>query len=279
MKSKKDCMIHKDWDEKDEILKETLYEMSGRISASESLKRQIDSRLFKEEKGRTISMKRFSMKKMAIGVAAACLVLGTASIAGSGIKSYVSHGSAIPDYTKFEDLGKAEEKAGYRIDAVEVFENGYKMKSIDISDVSLQNEAGQKEQEQKEIYIYYEKPGAERIWLSACKLFAGEAPETAFNISAADKTMQYGDVIMIFNKTTYKFVPPDYELTDEDQKALESGAVEISYGTSDVEIKEAYSVGWVKDGIVYNLGGFDLALAADEMLGMAGEIIESGVKY
>ncbi len=275
MKSKKDCMIHKDWDEKDEILKETLYEMSGRISASESLKRQIDSRLFKEEKGRTISMKRFSMKKMAIGVAAACLVLGTASIAGSGIKSYVSHGSAIPDYTKFEDLGKAEEKAGYRIDAVEVFENGYKMKSIDISDVSLQNEAGQKEQEQKEIYIYYEKPGAERIWLSACKLFAGETPETAFNISAADKTTQYGDVIMIFNKTTYKFVPPDYELNDEDQKALESGAVEISYGTSDVEIKEAYSVGWVKGGIVYNLGGFDLALTADDMLDMAREIIEA----
>jgi hypothetical protein len=278
MKSKKDCMIHKDWDEKDEILKETLYEMSGRISASESLKRQIDSRLFKEEKGRTISMKRFSMKKMAIGVAAACLVLGTASIAGSGIKSYVSHGSVIPDYTKFEDLGKAEEKAGYRIDAVEVFENGYKMKSIDISDVSLQNEAGQKEQEQKEIYIYYEKPGAERIWLSACKLFAGETAETAFNISAADKTMQYGDVIMIFNKTTYKFVPPDYELTDEDQKALESGAVEISYGTSAVEIKEAYSVGWMKDGIVYNLGGFDLAITADDMFEMAGEIIESGVK-
>jgi len=34
----------------------------------------------------------------------------------------------------------------------------------------------------------------------------------------------------------------------------------------------------VKDGIVYNLSGFDLALTADEMLGMAREIIESGAK-
>ncbi len=278
MKSKKDCIIHKEWDEKDETLKETLYEMSGRISASESLKRQIDSRLFKEEKGRTISMKRFSMKKVAIGVAAACLVLGTVSIAGSGIKHYVSHGSIIPDYTKFEDLGKAEEKVGYRIDAVEAFANGYKMKSIDIHEIAIQNEAGQKEEEQKEINIYYEKPGAERIFLSVRKLFAGETPETAFDISAADKTMQYNDVTLAFNKTTYKFVPPDYKLTDEDEKALESGAVEISYGTSDVEIKEAYSVGWVKDGIVYNLGGFDLALTADDMLDMARGIIESGVK-
>ncbi len=278
MKSKKDCIIHREWDEKDEILKKTLYEMSGRISASESLKRQIDSRIFKEEKGRTISMKRFSVKKVAIGVAAACLVLGTASIAGSGIKNYVSHGSIIPDYTKFEDLEKAEEEAGYRIDAVEAFSNGYKMNGIYISETAIQNEAGQNEEEQKEIDIYYKKTGAKEISSSACKLFAGETPETVLNISAADRTMQCGDVTLVFNKTTFKFVPPDYKLTEEDEKAQDSGAVEISYGTSEVEIKEFFYVGWVKDGIVYNLGGFDLALTADDMLGMAREIIESGAK-
>lgn len=275
MKSKKDCIIHKEWDEKDETLKEALCEMSGRISASESLKRQIDSRLFKDEKGRTISMKKFSVKKVAIGVAAACLVLGTASIAGSGIKNYVSHGSIIPDYTKFEDLEKAEERAGYRIDAVEAFSNGYKMKSINIKSLSIQNEAGQKEEEQKEIEIYYEKPNSEKIWLSAHKLFAGVNPETECNASDADKIMQCGDVTLMFQKTKYKFVPVDYELTEADEKALESGEMEISCGTVQVEKNEAYSVSWLKDAVVYNLGGFDLGLTADEMLGMAAEIVES----
>ena len=57
-------------------------------------------------------MKHMSIKKVAVGVAAACLAVGMAAIAGNGLISIVGHGSSGSDYTKFEDLEKAEAEIG-----------------------------------------------------------------------------------------------------------------------------------------------------------------------
>lgn len=109
----------------------------------------------------------------------------------------------------------------------------------------------------------------------ARKILPGENAEALMDINF-DKTLQVDGVTVGYSCDTYKAVPVDYELTEEDKKNMESGHFQLAYGTEQVEISKSYYVGWVKDGISYCIQGLDLSINADDMLGMAREIIENG---
>lgn len=262
------------WQMEEGLLKNSLQNIGGRIEASDSLKQRIDdqveSRSMKEER----RMKHMSIKKVMIGVAAACLAVGMVTVAGKGLISISGHSSSIPDYTKFEDLEKAETKIGYSIDAVENFSNGFQFEDVRIVERIAKNEAGEKLGEQKGVSIGYTK-GKDELAVYVSKLFPGE---TSFSYMDWDKTLTVGDITVGYSKNTYKAVPPDYELTEEDKANMEKGHFQLAYGTEQVEISQSYCVGWVKDGIQYSINGFDLSQSGDELLNMAKEIIESGAE-
>ncbi len=256
-------------------LGKALHDIGERVEASDELKCRIDRRLIQMEKEKQ-NMKRFSVKRVVIGVAAACLMVGTVCVAGSGLKSYVCGGSAIPEYTKFEDLTKAEQEAGFEVNAIEKFHNGYALEGINVNLSSIVNEAGKKEEELKDIYIRYKKDG-KGFFLTAHELFESEDPETIVKgDKVPDQVIQVGDVEVVFNHYTYKFVPVGYELTEEDKKNLERDDYEISYGADEIQIGQYMSVTWLDDGILYHIGGHDLSFDAEEMLNMAKEVIENG---
>ena len=252
-------------------IKKTLYDIGERIEASDDLKKRIDCQLgnvpVKEEQ----NMKHLSIKKVMIGVAAACLLIGTVGIASSGARYWTSGSSAIADYTEFTDIAKVEAEVGYPVDAVEKFSNGFEFKGINVGTLEVHNEAGQVEDKTKEIYIRYQKGGKE-IFNSIHKMFTDETASEKI----PDKTLRVGEIEVAYNQYTYKFVPVDYELTEEDKKNMERDDYEISYGSDKVEIQHYAAISWVKDGIRYGMGAFDLSLSADEMLNMAKEVIESG---
>lgn len=260
----------------DEAVKQALSGICERIEASDGLKRQIDSRIENRLVKEAHHMKHLSIKKVVIGVAAACLVVGTVCIAGSGMKMYSSGGSSIPDYTKYEDLGKAEKEAGYEIQAVDQFGNGYALDGIHVNDMSIQNEAGQTEDSEKEIIIKYTK-GGETIRLFARKILPMEDETELIKNTDSGKTVKAGETELVFSQVTNKFVPPDYELTEEDKKNMERDDFNLAYGSSEVEMDQSYHVSWIKDGIIYSIMGFNLSnVTPDEMLDMAKEIVESG---
>ena len=78
---------------------------------------------------------------------------------------------------------------------------------------------------------------------------------------------------LCFYKLTNKFVPADYELTEEDKKAQEDGNFNLAYGSDKVEVMTSYTVEWNMDGQGYSLFKFGEDLGAEEMFGMAEEII------
>lgn len=219
-------------------------------------------------------MKHMSMKKLVIGVAAACLVVGTIAVAGSGAVSIIASSSSIPDYTKFGDMEKAEAEIGYSADAVESFGNGFHFDGIHIVEESLRDESGHILGEEKSIQISYSK-GREEVDVYIRKILPGENAEVRMG-TGFDKTLQADGITVGYSCDTYKAVPADYELTEEDRKNMENGHFQLAYGTDRVEISKSHYVGWIKDGISYGIQGFDLSIGADEMLGMAQEIIESG---
>lgn len=266
------CKEKNTWSGMDAEVADILVRMGERIEASGELKKRIDHQIrtsVKEERG----MKHLSMKKVAIGVTAACLLVGTVCVAGTGIKSYVGSTSVKADYQNFTDMAKAEEKIGYRVDAVERFSNGFVLDDgIHISNEAVKNQAGQEEERQKGISMEY-KRGEDDIFFRVRKLYSGEDETALSGCSTWDKVVEENGINFYYSQRIYKVVPDDYKITEAEQADIESGKLQIAYdGGQDTEVSQAYYAGWIKDGKLYALSGFDLSISADEMLGMAKEI-------
>lgn len=213
-------------------------------------------------------MKRFSMKKLVIGVAAGCLLLSGGVFAAGRVVSLSSHSYLGDAYKSYGDMDKAQAKLGYPADTVEEFANGYRFDKMFVDDVNGTDEDGNVIYTFKDLQISYKKSGEQAVWLSAAK-----PVEQQVRKGAPEATRQVEGITLYYDETTYKFVPPSYELTEEDQANLERDDFTISYGTDEVEVQKSSNVTWEKDGVFYNLSGFDLNLSSDEMFDMAEEII------
>lgn len=258
----------------DEIIGDAFKNTGTQIAASESLKQRIDFEIADRSAKEEHKMKRMNIKKVVLGVAAACVMVGTIAVAGSGVVSYVGHGFSVPDYTKFEDMGKAEAEIGYSVGCVESFSNGFRLDGIHIIEDVLRDESGQTMGEKKSLQISYSK-GKEEIDVYCEKLLPIEEKDI-MAIGEYDRTLEKGGITMGYVSSMYKAVPPDYEPTEEDKKAMESGHLQIGYGSAEIETSRYSRVVWVKDGVRYEVMGFDVSLSADEMFQMAQEMVENG---
>lgn len=237
------------------------------ISASRSLKQRIDAEIINSQK-EAGSMKHLSVKKIVIGVAAACLLVGGGAYAtGHAVGFSSSHylGDAYRDYG---DMEKAQEALGDTVDSVERFANGYQFDTMYVDGVDAWDEDGNKAYTYKEMTINYTKEGESGIYLAIHR-----PVEAVEREKEPDATRSCGDITLYYDEYTYKFVPPDYELTEEDKANQEKSGYYISYGSSEVEIQRNTGVTWEKNGLHYNLAGFDLNVSSEEMLDMAEEII------
>ena len=72
---------------------------------------------------------------------------------------------------------------------------------------------------------------------------------------------------------TYKAVPENYEMTEEDKAKEESGELVFSWGNENIDLNEVQSMSWVQDGVYFLLQQIDGSLTEDELAAMAMEII------
>ena len=72
---------------------------------------------------------------------------------------------------------------------------------------------------------------------------------------------------------TFKFVPSDYEVTEEDKEFEAVPGNFISYGSEDVELIKMSTVNFVKDGISYSIMDNSSADHIEEMFEMAEELL------
>ncbi len=252
------------WEEK---IKNVLALECDGITASRDLKDRIDRQILESQK-EAGNMKKFSMKKLVIGVAAGCLLVSGGAFATGHAVSLSTHSFLGDAYRSYSDLGKAEEKLGYTVDAVEGFSNGYRFEKMSVDEWQGDDAAGDTVCTFKQLDISYGRTGDEGI-----SLYARRPIEAPVRDTTPDAVRQVGDVTIYYDVTTFKFVPPNYELTDEDRANLDKPDYSISYGSDKVEVQQSYEVTWDKDGIYYMLLGFDLPLSADEMFDMAEEVM------
>ena len=247
-------------------LKEALAQECEDITASRDLKERIDAEILERQK--EADMKHFSVKKLIIGVAAGCFLISGGVFAAGHAVTLSTHSYLGDRYKSFSDLDKAEAKLGYQVDAVETFENGYRFKSMSVTDVQGEDESGNAVYTFKSMDIHYGRGGDPSI-----SVYIEKPVETQVRKQEPQAVRQVGDITVYYDTQIYKFVPPNYELTEEDKAKQESGELAISYGSDKVQVQTCHNVTWYKDGIFYNILGFDVNISAEEMLDMAEEII------
>lgn len=252
------------WEER---IKDVLALECDGITASQDLKDRIDDEILRSRK-EAGNMKKLSAKKLVIGVAIGCLLVSGGALAAGHAVNLVSHSSVTDMSRSYSDMDAQMQKLGYKADTVEKFTNGYQFESVLVRDTQGQDQDGNTVYTYKTMGIRYTASGEPSVSLDICK-----PVETQAIAQGAKETRVCGDVTLYYSSDTYKFVPPDYELTAEDKANQERDDYYISYGSSEVEIQLNSNVVWEKDGILYVLMGFDLNLDADDMFDMAEEIM------
>ena len=219
-------------------IKTALERECDNISASEELKRRIDESIRgKQEEN---SMKRMSVKKLCIGVAAACLLVSGVTVFAGGASYFVSGSSTEPEYTDYQDMKKAEKQLGYAVDSVEQFANGYSFAGVSVETIDAYTEETGRVYSIPTMDIRYCKDG------KTIDLNINEKIEDTLNAKESDAMRMCGDVALRYDKYTNKLVPDSYELTAEDKINEQRDDYNIIYMS--VTVNEAESGKTEADG-------------------------------
>ena len=213
-------------------------------------------------------MKSSWSKKLVI-TAAAVAAIGVTAFAASKVVSMSAHSSLLENvYTADEAEEKAKEN-DIDIECIDEFSNGYQFKEANLGDGSYDGEDGESIENYKFLYVAYEN-GDANVSLNI-------EPESEYMYDDMENKLAvtYNDTDIFKGEYVNKVVPPDYELTEQDQQDEASGAIVFSYGSDEVKVDNVRYAVWNEGGLHYCLMNTDSNLTADELVTMAQEIIDA----
>lgn len=256
--------------EADERISDWFRNEAEQISAPADMKTDIDRRITEIE--RSGHMKKFSVKKVVL-VAAAVALIGSMTVAAAGKLALTTTHSDIRDAVKdYGALAEMEAEIGFAFPAVEEFSNGFRFVCAVPNDQSDCDEDGNVLSSYKGVGLTY-TDGAQNVsvYISQNRAGVGQA-EDSQEASPVWKGEKAG-ISMNVTKTMYKVVPPNYEMTQEDLAAQENGSVVFAYGSDEVEERVSYNCIFEKDGLLFDLLGFDLTMEPEQLAEMAAELV------
>lgn len=256
----------------DQEIKNALNNEVKDLHIDTSIKNKIDATLLNKNQNITnleeFKMKKFNMKKIVL-IGVACFALSaTALIAGGQIVGYSSSSSHLNDVKDFSKLEKLEKKLGFDVNVAENLAYGYHFEAMQVIEVKGHDADNHVVEKYPSLKVTYINDAGDRLHLDIDQIDVGHERREPV------KTLECGDTTLYYNLDTYKIVPPDYELTEEDKANLERPDYEISYGSQEVEIDMMSFVSWEKDGVSYSLLGINTPLTADQMLEMVSETLQ-----
>lgn len=239
----------------DTFVKQALEEQVKGVEPSDLMLARVKLQAKRERRKENVTMK-FGVKKI-VAVAAVCLLSVTAYAATQ------FHGSiqySANDITAYGDLAKAEKELGFDAKYVESFENGFTFwRGGTGATQGMDEENNPVGEKYGTLTISYQNDDGNYLIL-----------EIAEGNPYADEGMNTEG----YSVSKNKFVPPDYELTEEDKALQDAGELNIAYGSQEVELKTFEQYSWQDDGLYYTLGVFDCDLGEAALQGMAAEIMK-----
>ena len=229
-------------------IKEMLHQCADELHAPDSMQARVKFAL-----NNAPARKRHLWSKRFVAVAAVAAIAVTGAFAAGGMGGIFSEGwsdqrlDLSSTQAHLADAGVAltlPDKIGEY-----TFSYGFDV------DTTAQNDMGETEKV-SEVDATYTKDGAE------------------LNLSAHKSYTEVNGVTLTYRDAHYRFVPPDYEKSDEEKQQEKNGELVISYGSDEVEDKMFQSVLWEQDGVTYLISGFDTGLDAQAMFDMAAELVK-----
>lgn len=209
----------------------------------------------------------FSKTKMAVLIAVACLALGTTALAAGRVSSYRSSASHLSDEKSIDKSRDNAKKLGITLEIPEEFSTEYSFCYSNIGDVQGLDEDGNAVSDGKMFVATYSKEKCPDLYLNIDPAFEPLVMEEGY------VPKDINGITVYFYEDTYKFVPPDYELTEEDKVNIEKPGYEISYGSDTVKVQMLSGFIFEHDSKCYNVLSFDSNLTDDEWQLMAEELI------
>ena len=250
---------------------------------TERMRRSVHRKI-EEESG----MKKWNMKRVFV-VAAAICVLGTITAVAAGKVAYTSAGGSHLDDFTYDKLGEMETKLGYTTNAPEVFSNGYRFDMGMPTHQDAMDEDGnviksaesfslhykkighltRKQVFQMFVSLHYKKDGSPDIFVTVqgTSLFEEEGQP--------DQVFEHNGITLNYTRDQYRFVPPDYQASEEEKAKEAAGELYISYGSDTVTDQVAQSMLWKDGEKVYIITAMDNPMTAQDMAQMAGELIDN----
>lgn len=226
----------------------------------------IHEKLSDKKKGEVVEMKKSTLVKVAAAALVLVAVSGSVGFAAGRASQWYSWGSSDLN-ADFSDYEKSI--AVFDEDAVlKEFSNGFVFTGFSNGGSAVKDENGNTLGNGSRIDVTYTN-GENSIVYSIEK---GSSTVYDDISSAAVAEYKEGDTIFYFHELKNKFVPTDYEMTPEEKVLVESGKLNVGYGSSQVEEKTSQSIYWQKDGNIHSLFGFDTGLTGEELFEMAKEL-------
>lgn len=205
-------------------------------------------------------------KKFALIAAAAILVLGITGFAASGvITGWYSSSSSIPDYRSLPTVKQCEKDIGYSPVLIDSFENGYTFQEGSVVSNELRDDQNYSVEKFKSVTFRYERSGDEVI-------VSQEKFNSEMEVSG-DQIAEYEGIAVYYDCYRNKCVDPDYQMTEEEKREEAAGELVFSYGVEKPEIDTVQSVSFEKNGLHCQIMQINGRLSADELAGMAEEMI------
>lgn len=201
------------------------------------------------------------MKKKILLVLAATMAMAVTAIGAGRAVMITSHSDARSEFTDAEEIGEKADEIGVDFKYVDEFENGYAFKK---GWINKNNELD-------------ENRGLLRQYKDLDLVYASDKGNVHFIVEEykGNDDTEEGEIKAYTED--YKYVPVDYEMTEQDLEDMDSGKYIFSTGDLEEEVTvcENSFVTWHEDGVSYLLMqyGDRGSLSLDEITEMAEEIM------
>lgn len=219
-----------------------------------------------EKENQTMKSKRRT-RIFILAAALICLLSITVyAVEQLNIHSYLSGSSK--DYQKYSDLNRAFAQAGFQATIPETFANGFRFQSAEVQEVEALDESNKLVMTLQELIAYYRNEQGQNLVLRA-SLNLEELPK---DDRTPTSTKTVGGVELNFYRDDYKFVPEDYQPSQEEQEWASQPGHYITYGADEVREQTVSFLLWTEGDIRYSLMDWNV-MEPDVLFAMAEEML------
>ena len=254
-----------------EQIKFALLQGTDQIEPSAGMFDKIKKDIYNKECGEKAEGKGRVFKKgkrLAVLVTSFILLCGLTVLGATMGKSWIGHTNL--KYKTFPSQERIFKDLGFVPKYTESLPGGFEYANGGIGESKLSDDDGSILTKTKDVDLGYKRKNGK----STLNLSITQVEEKFLDREESQLVGDLNGINLYYYQQDYKFVPADYELTEEDIRKMEAGELEISYGASDISLSNIQGLSWYEDGLQYMIMGGNFGFTVEEMIDMATHIIQ-----